>query len=354
MTFVKYLLKKFIPAFLGSLMFFAMVLELVDILMNLWSFIAEKVPFTGVLYVMLLYLPKSISFALPISVLFASAYTLSDLYAKNELTVIFASGLPLFMFTLPILIFSIFLTFLSFWFEDRVVVPTYAKKVEVQNEFLNVVESKNADSVVVLSENSRVIYKADFYDDAKKRLTGLYILVRDDEKRLQSVIRANSAYWQTDKWAIVDYTCYNYDGSTFRIGKNIGDIVLNEPPESFQKVVVSVETISVEEARTYINYLRRAGLPTNEAMSVYYKKYSFPAVLFIVVFLSIGLSGKTRKNVLIVSLVLCALATVLFYVTQMITMLFAKFGYIPPLVGAWFPVVLFTFLSVVLLKFSRT
>ena len=39
MTFVKYLLKKFIPAFLGSLMFFAMVLELVDILMMEDSFL---------------------------------------------------------------------------------------------------------------------------------------------------------------------------------------------------------------------------------------------------------------------------------------------------------------------------
>ena len=38
--------------------------------------------------------------------------------------------------------------------------------------------------------------------------------------------------------------------------------------------------------------------------------------VFIVVFLAIGLSGKTRKNVLLVSLAMSITAVVLFYVFQ--------------------------------------
>ena len=87
---------------------------------------------------------------------------------------------------------------------------------------------------------------------------------------------------------------------------------------------------------------------------MYYKKYAFPFVVFIVVFLAVGLSGKTRKNVLLVSLALSIAAVVLFYVTQMITMLMAKFQTIPPLFGAWFPVVLYIFVSTILLKFAKT
>ena len=100
--------------------------------------------------------------------------------------------------------------------------------------------------------------------------------------------------------------------------------------------------------------MQQAGLPSAEAKSVYYKKFSFPLIVFIVVFLAIGLSGKTQKNVLIISLALSIGAVVLFYVTQMVTMLMAKFGTIPPLFGAWFPVILFTVISFVLLKYSRT
>ena len=77
-------------------------------------------------------------------------------------------------------------------------------------------------------------------------------------------------------------------------------------------------------------------------------------MVFIVVFLAVGLSGKTRKNVLIISLALSVIAVVLFYVLQMITMLMAKFGAIPPVFGAWFPVVFFVFASSILLKYART
>ena len=98
----------------------------------------------------------------------------------------------------------------------------------------------------------------------------------------------------------------------------------------------------------------RVGLPYAEPLSVYYKKFAFPFIMFIVVFLSVGLSGKTRKNVMLISLASCISAAVLYYVFQMVTMLMAKFGVLSPFMGAWLPVFLFVVLSVVLLKYART
>jgi lipopolysaccharide export system permease protein len=117
---------------------------------------------------------------------------------------------------------------------------------------------------------------------------------------------------------------------------------------------VDVQSVSAEEAKAYIAHLKKAGLPYNEELSEYYKKYAFPFIVFIVVFLSIGLTGKTRKNVLLISLASCIGASVLFYVTMMVTMVLAKHGYISAFSGAWSPVIFFTIVSVVLLRFART
>ena len=130
--------------------------------------------------------------------------------------------------------------------------------------------------------------------------------------------------------------------------------LFTEPPETFRNNTISVEEVNTKQAREYIEHLEKAGLPSAEEKSVYYKKFSFPFVVFIVVFLAVGLSGKTRKNVLIISLALSITAVVLFYVTQMVTMLMAKFQTIPPLFGAWFPVFLFIIISSVLLKYAKT
>lgn len=356
MSFVLYIYRRFLPIFLGSLFFFCLVLMLVDLLMNLWSFISQEVPPNQILKVMVLYIPKTMSFSLPLSILFAVSYTLSDLYAKNELTAIFAAGVSLFRFTFPLLVLSLALSFGLFVFEDKVVVPTYAKKTELQAQLLNQQQSLNNDRIVIIADQGRVVYRADYYNDAEQRLVGLLVIFRNQQKNLERIVRSNSALWKEGYWECSEATEYVVDGKYLHSQPVSQDTMLTmvEPPETFRNNTIDVETVSVQEAKAYIKRLSRAGFSVSEATSQYYKKFSFPLVVFIVVFLSIGLSGKTRKNVLLISLVLCIMAAVLFYVSQMVTMLLAKFGYISPFLGAWFPVILFIFISIVLLKFART
>lgn len=356
MTLVKYLYKKFIPCFLGALFFFSMMLVLVDLLMNLWQFIQNQVPVAKIGRLMLLYVPKTLWYAAPLAVLFGVAFTLSSLYANNELTVIFASGISLLKFTAPLLIFSFFLSFAFFYFENNYVVPNYKRKVALQKELLGEEENKNNDKVVVLSESGRMIYKADFYDDVNKRLYALYVVFRNEDKSLDKIVYAETAVWKEDHWSLSNAYVYRVKDGELTVDRRSADLSLEltEPPDTFRNFEISVEEVNTKDARAYIALLRRTGLPSSEAMSVYYKKYSFPSVIFLVVFLSIGLSGKSRKNVLLMSLISCVSAAVLFYVTQMVTMYMAKFDVISPFAGAWLPVFIFIGISIALIKFART
>ena len=361
MKLVAYLYRRFLPVFVGATIFFSFVLILVDLLMNLWKFIQNQVGVWAVANLMLLYFPKTLGYALPIAILFAASYVLSELYANNELIVIFASGVSLRKFAFPLLALSVILSFALFFFEDNVIVPTYAKKVQTQNELLNTSQTRNNDRIVVLSDFSKIIYKADYYDDAQEQLYRLYVVVRDEEKKPVCIVYAESAAWDSKAghWKLSGAFQYNFPESDItEVTTNSvqPEIIarLTEKPETFRNNTISVEEVNTKEAKEYIEHLQRVGLPSAEARSVYYKKFSFPFVLFIVVFLSVGLSGRTRKNVLLISLFLCIGSSVLFYVTQMITMLLAKFGYIPPVFGAWFPVFLFVIISYILVKYSRT
>lgn len=356
MKIIEYLFRKVIPLFLGALLFFSMVLVLVDLMMNLWNFISNGVPGLKVMRIMALYLPKCFWYATPIAILFAVSYTLSDLYANNELIAIFASGISLTRFTFPLLIFAFGMSFALFFFDDKIVVPTYAKKTAEQEEVLNKDKSLNNDKIVILSENSNICYKAEFYDDEAKRLSSLFIIVRNDDKSLDAIIRADSASWRDNKWILSGAIQYTHKKDSITAGPVTSEVLnrLTEPPETFQNNVISVETVNSATAKVYIDHLQKAGLPFAEPLSLYYKKFSFPFILFIVVFLSVGLSGKTRKNVMLMSLASCISAAVLFYVTQMITMLLAKFGAISPFMGAWFPVFMFVLIAAVVLKYART
>ncbi|MDR1863714.1 MAG: LptF/LptG family permease, partial [Treponema sp.] len=99
----RYLVKQFLPIFFIALSMFIMLLLLIDLFANLWRYLNYEVPVREILRVSLYYLPKSFSYALPISLLFAAAYTLGDLYGRNELTSIFSSGIPFWRFSVSLL-----------------------------------------------------------------------------------------------------------------------------------------------------------------------------------------------------------------------------------------------------------
>jgi lipopolysaccharide export system permease protein len=356
MIFTVYLFKKFSSLFAGALVFASFALMLVDLFMNLSQFLINEVPFSRISYLMLLYIPKTMFFSVPFAVLFAACFSLSDLYANNELIAIYAAGISLFKFTRSLILFSFVLSFGLFAFENYIVVPTYAKKVALQDEFLNRYQSPDRQDLVVIADGGNTVYKADNYDDAEQRLDGLYIIIRNADKSLNAILRANYADWQDGSWSLRDATQYSVSGG-YLVNQPVDSALvtrLTEPPETFRNNTISVETVNVSEAKTYIDKLRRSGLPISEATSIYYKKFAFPFIVFIVVFLSVGLSGKTRKNVLLISLVLCIGSAVLFYVMQLVTMTFAGNGKISPIAGAWSPVIFFTALSVILLKYAKT
>jgi lipopolysaccharide export system permease protein len=356
MIFTKYLFRKFSSLFIGALAFASLVLMLVDLLMNLWHYLLNETPIAQIGYLMLLYVPKTMVYAVPFAILFASCFAISDLYACNELIAIYAAGVSLFKFTRSLILFSFLLSFALFAFENYIVVPTYAKKVALQDEMLHQNQSLNQSQLVVISDGGNTIYKADFYGDVEQRLRGVDIIIRNDDKSLDVILHAEYAEWNGENWNLINATQYAVSEDTLRVRAVDQAIIarLTEPPATFRKNTMSVEEVNASDAKIYIEKLQRAGLPVAEARSLYYKKFSFPFIVFIVVFLSVGLSGKTRKNVMIISLVLCIGSAALFYIMQMVTMLLAKFGTIPPLAGAWFPVIFFTALSVILLKYAKT
>ena len=133
MKIITYMLKSFFPIFLGALLFFVLVLCLTDLFINLWNYISKGAAFKDVGLILLYYVPKTIWYSIPLAMLFATAYMLSDFYARNELLAIFASGISLFRFTIPLLFIAVCMSFVMCFFEDYVVVPTYTKKVHMQD-----------------------------------------------------------------------------------------------------------------------------------------------------------------------------------------------------------------------------
>lgn len=352
----KYLLQLFLPVLFTAMLFFILLLQLGDLFAHIVEYLQNGAPIKSILKVMVLYLPKCVSYSIPLAILFAGSYTMGNLYARNELTSVFSAGISLGRFTIPLLILGFLLSIGMIFFEDEIVIKYFYEKNKLSKELLKKEDDLNASNVVILSELGKVVYIADYYNASEKTLSNTSIIVRNSKGDLELVINSSYAVWKDDRWTFNDLSIYkfNENNNVEHISTLPENIILNEPPESFQSNFNSVEEMKIKNAKIFILNLKKNGLPYYEALSQYYRRFSFPFTIFIVLFFSISLGGKFKKNILLMSILLSLGIATLFYITEMITMLSAKWEYISPLAGAWTPVLLFSLLSIILLRTART
>jgi lipopolysaccharide export system permease protein len=350
----RYLVKQFIPIFIVSTTMFVLLISLIDLFANLWRYLNYEVPAWQILRVSLYYLPKSLSYASPVALLFASAYTLGDLYGKNELTSIFSSGIPFRRFSIPLLVIGLLASVVSFFFDDALVIPTLKMKTDLSRLLLHQSKTENNSDIVIKSKNGRLIYSVDYYDHSGQILNGISIIEQDEKGDFLSLIRSAQGKWTGDYWQLSDAVIYQWDKGILGI-QPLGETdAYREQPDTFRRSAVEVAELHAKDTGLLVKDLKAAGLPFIEALADFYHRFSFASASFVVMILSISMGGRFKKNILLMSLLTSLASAVVFYVMEMISMMMARLGYIPPLAGAWFPVSAFITIGLFMLRGAKT
>ena len=337
---------------------FSILFETADLFTNLWRYLSQNVGFEEILRIQVLYLPWCVQNSLPISFLFAAAFCLGDLYARNELIAVLGSGVSLLNFLVPMLALSAALAIFSAWFEDGLVVENMKRRNELVNSVMHFSPSYNNSNMVLLGSNPELVYLADFYNDAQSSISGLTIVRRDARGGLVEKIEAEKAIWNGSKWELSGVKAYrpSADGVflEYRTMARYEDPAFGDGPELFRRNTRKVEELTGSEARDFIFELRRAGLPYRESLTVYHRRQSRAAVFLVISLMMLPLAGRFRKNIILLNLLAGLSIIVVYYVLEMLLVLMARMGYIAPLVGAWGALALFAAAGAASLRFIKS
>jgi lipopolysaccharide export system permease protein len=351
-------LSTFILVFLVSVLFFVLIVQLLDLFSNLWRYLAHDAGLREILTIAYYYLPKCLSYAIPPGLLFSAAFTLGVLYKNNELIAILGSGISLYRLVLPFVLIGIALSVFGFFFEQYVVIDTYIRKNQMFRGAVRQEISYSNTNVTVISADTLTIYQVNYYNDKKETLTDLMVLERGATNGFVARIDADWAEWNGRHWVLHNSRRYFWEESAQTVVLQRAPLYqateLTEPPQTFRKTTRDVEEMRSGEARQWIDKLKRAGLPYREALTEYYKKFFFAASPFIVVLIATGMGGRFKRNVLLMNLLTALLVSVIYYVTQMVSIILAKNGLLPPLAGAGLSFVLFFAVGGLTLRTART
>ncbi len=351
-------LKAFIPLFLVAVLFFVLILQIMDLFGNISRYIAQGVPAPEVARIALLYLPKCIAYSLPVAFMFGVSFTLGIFYANNELVAIFGSGISLYRLVLPFILTGVLLSVGGFFFEDALVIPTLREKSAAFAKAVKLTSASSQPNVTVISGAEDVVYQADYFNDSLKRLDGVTLVVRGTDGALDRRIDAQWGEWKETRWVFHSCRVFVWDGARREMTDFLQEVLdsprFAEPPDTFKRPTRAVTEMTRSEAESYVATLKRTGFSYLEALTDYYRKYSFACTPLIVALIASSLGGTFRKNALLMSLLMVLVISVVYYVAQMVTATFSKFGYLPPLAAAWSPFTLFLFIGAFLFKKART
>jgi lipopolysaccharide export system permease protein len=336
--------------FLGAELMLVVLLLLADLFWNIWRFLAYDIPWQSILLWTVQGLPSHGTEALPVALLFAITFTLSELYANGELLVIFGAGISIRSLTFPIFVLSALLSFMLFLGSDLVTVPTSSARDTLYKKMTGQdTTSQQISNITIISKAGKLLYNVGLYDSKEKTLINVDVVQRNEAMRPIMRVVARSAKWDGQQWVFQEAKVYSVRENgdwTVNDFPSYANVLFDERPESFETLAADPKFMTRQELKNYVGFLKSAGLPFAEAATEYHKRFSFCLTPIIVCGLSIAFSGLFRKNSLLMSLLFSLGSATIYYVAEMVGGIAAKTGWVEPAVGIWPISIVFIIISI--------
>lgn len=373
-SFDRYILREIIPPFFIGLVLYSFVLLMNQILLLAELFIDKGVSFGTVLWILVLLIPSTLAFAVPMSVLMGILAGLSRLSSDLEVTAFKTLGVSYLRFLRPILIFaaggwlvtSVLMLWLSPWANHRWI-QTFTKSVLAKVN-INLVPRQFNESIPGL-----VIFIQDVAPDGEWRDVFVAMTADPDEPRVVLARAGRLNLYPELKRATVELR----DGTAFAYPRaNPANYRLTAFQTNVEEVDVSglfsgitsqkgVREKAIgelwREADTergerdaLRDRLRDAGLSAQDRLALQsrfevsernlrgygvelHKKFALPFVCFLFVLVGLPLGASTRKGGRTSGFTISIFIILVYYVLITAGEKLAMEGRISPFVGMWGP-----------------
>ena len=350
-----YILKKFLVTFFFCMMLFTVIAVAVDTSEKTDDFVK-----TGLSTAVIIkdyyfgFVPFIWGLLFPLFVFIGVIYFTSRLAARSEIISILASGTSFNRFLRAYLVGGIFLAAIL-WFANAYLIPkangikntfemTYLKKGEPGSGF---------SSKFYMRSDSNTYVGIKYYDTASKRATNFFLDRVKNDKMVYN-LRADVLYWDTAKksWTLTNATIRTIDSmkETVTTAQTM-KINLNIKPEDLRRDEYLKDKLTTAQLNSFIHAEELRGTEGLNTLRV--EKYRRTATPFTVILLTlIGAviaSRKTRGGSGLHLAIGIAIAAI-FIISDRFSTVFSVKSSLPPLIAAWLPNIVFSFVAVYFYK----
>lgn len=327
-------------AVLGALVIVLMALDLLgesgDILAHPGNGDAQLWYYTS------LRVPQIIEFVLKFSVLLGTLITLVTMNQNSEIISMKAAGISAHQILAPLIVASLAIAGLSFWFNDHVVARATATLSAWQDaDYGPVPNTRGIVNNVWVRDGEDLIH----VDRVTGRgpttaLNGISYYDRAGPKLL-AIVNADRATLRGDRWQLSNVRRFDVDAGRVTRTPHMA-IADKVTPDRFTLANVNADGLSFRALAEAIGDLRAAGRPTNALETVLWHKLAGPLSAVLMPLLAgVAGFGLARSGALFIRAVIGMGLGFTYFVADNFGLAMGNLGAYPPLLAAWAPFLLF-------------
>ncbi|MBO8230697.1 permease [Prochlorococcus marinus str. MU1404] len=357
----RWLLGQIIPPMVFAISAFTVISLSVGVMFDLIRKIVEYgLPLLEALKALIYSLPSFLVLSFPMAVLLSTLLSFGKLSANSELLALRSLGITTSRIIAPAIAVSIFMTGLTFYFNDNLV-PNSNKLAEstlrsgIGSSFN---QGKNKNNIIFTRKGSRIdpdnqatkintylthiFYASRFENNIMKKVTVLDF----SRENIKQILTANSATFDKDNssWVFTDGNIVSTDniGQTTNIKFKQYIYPFVEGPLDLAKVPKDASDMSLKEALEAERIYKKIGdLKQIRKIQVrIQEKFTLPCACLVFGLIGSILGCKSNlRSSKSQGFGLSVILILIYYLISFISSSFGVKGLLPPIIAAWFPVV---------------
>ncbi len=317
--------------------------------------IMQDVPIDTVLELLLYQMPEIIVETFPVAVLFAIMSGIGRLNREREITALRMGGFSIYRLVIPLIIFGIMISGLTYFLNENVVPWTNHRARNIIREAaLQDVMPQVREEVFFEGPDKRMFY-VDSYDEENRLLENVIIYDRQAGGDFPEMITATTGEISGQDWILRGGHVHRYDDEgRLELGAEFEkmEFTVEEDMDQFLARQRTPDEMSREELREEIELFQRSGIDVTSLLVDYHMKIALPftSLVFVLIGTPLSLGNKDSRAL---NLGLTVVIIFAYYVIVSFARSFGRNHMVHPITAAWLPHIIFTFLGILLIIFRE-
>lgn len=349
----KYILKKFLGAFIFTVLIIVSIILVIDITEKTDKFAEAGLETSQVLGYYMDFIPWIANFITPLTVFIATVFVTAKMAGHTEIVAILSSGVSFRRMLLPYFIGSAMIAVTSFVLTGWVIPNSNKSRVAFEVEYLKSKFYFDKTNYHIQVAPNTYLYIRSYNNQTEMGYD--FTLEKVDGTKLLEKLSASRIKWDEEKskWVLSNWRKHSITGDVEKIeeGKEI-DTTLAIHPSEFDNDYRSQDAMTIDELNEQIAKLKLRGASNVEVFQVEkYTRFTSPFAVLILTFMGVIVSSKKTRGGAGFQIALGFFLSFLYILFFIMTKTIAEAGSMDPAISVWIPNILFGTISLLMYKY---